>query len=170
VIVKTDFVGTSVVVGDYLTSSLSVVSQVQKHFVDFLCTEWGKETGDCKNDFVGTSEVVGDYLTSSLSVVSQVQKHFVDFLYKEWGKDTGDCKNWFCGYQRGGGRLLDVLLSTSCRLVTVENWSGAQCFFTVKTFYQIDCSLKATQHLFRVHINLEQLDSVPSADAIKTWV
>jgi hypothetical protein len=51
-----------------------------------------------------------------------------------------------------------------------EKWSGAQCSFAIKMFYEIDFSLKAVQHLFCVHYHLQHLDPVTFADATKPWV
>jgi transposase len=70
----------------------------------------------------------------------------------------------------GGIASPDILLSTSCHLVTMEQWSGAQRAFTVKAFYKNNDSLKAARRLFHVHFNLQRHVPVPSAHVIKTWV
>jgi transposase len=51
----------------------------------------------------------------------------------------------------------------------MEQWSGAQRVFAVKSFYKND-NLEAARREFRRHLNLRCHDLIPSAHAIKIWV
>jgi transposase len=51
----------------------------------------------------------------------------------------------------------------------MDQWSGAQHAFAVKSFYKND-NLEAARHEFYRHFNLSHHDLIPSAHAIKIWV
>jgi hypothetical protein len=92
-------------------------------------------------------------------------------FYTGWGRETGDFKNQFSEYGEVGGIASpDILMSTLCHSVTMEQCSGAQRALTVKEFHKSNDRLEAARRLFRIQFNLQRHDPVPSAHAIKTWV
>jgi hypothetical protein len=52
----------------------------------------------------------------------------------------------------------------------MEPWTGAQCAFTVKSFYKNGDSYVIAQREFQRELGIHRNRAVPSAHAIKTWV
>jgi len=52
----------------------------------------------------------------------------------------------------------------------MEQWSGKQRAYSIKSFYKNNDTYVAARREFRLHFNLKRHDSVPSAKAIKIWI
>lgn len=52
----------------------------------------------------------------------------------------------------------------------MEQWSGIQRAFAIKSFYKNNEGYVAAQRWFRVPSNLKRYDPVPSTKAIKIWI
>lgn len=66
---------------------------------------------------------------------------------------------------------LNVELSVIvCHLVIMEQWSGEQRAFAIKSYYKNNDCVVAAQRQFRIHFVIPRHGSVPSAHAIKSWI
>lgn len=52
----------------------------------------------------------------------------------------------------------------------MEQWTGEERAFAIKTYYKNNDSVVVAQRLFRRQFNIQRNRPVPSANAIKTWV
>jgi len=52
----------------------------------------------------------------------------------------------------------------------MQQWTGEECTFTVKAYYQNGESLVRARRAFRTHFNVPRNRPVPSNHAINTWV
>ena len=52
----------------------------------------------------------------------------------------------------------------------MQQWTGEQCAFAVKAYYQNGVNLVRARRAFRTHFNVPRNRPVPSNRAIKTWV
>jgi hypothetical protein len=97
------------------------------------------------------------------------QQH-ADIIQGPAGKRVSLRLHFFPNEVQGRVNFARMLLHTLCHSIAMEQLSGTQRAFAVKSFYKKNDNLEAARHEFRQHSNLRRHDLIPSANVIKIWV